>query len=368
MLDKIKKGLPYFLQRKRYLIERQADAAADEQAPDPRVLQDGFWPAEYVVSRGQCLYRVFDLCDVKKEFRAGALDLQIRKWSPMATFKKCVVWQGGHAQVWIAAAPSVPADKILSESLFVGQRPCSPDAGASADSEVIHHQQLLELNEGYEGRVWRNNVLWASRFWKVLPGQSEWQFFLRGAGMQIAALPSVLDAKNFAARPWAEPGGMTRPVDLLNEKVMVLALLALMSGVLIWQANQVWLWQEEVHALNSEYDELSSGIGDILEARSLVQKNQQTIALLNELRSEPPVLALLATVAASLTEEGVWLSEFDLSNSILKVKLSNAREPLPTYVEAFERQPGISRVSAIKGAKENDISVTMTIKAESEVE
>src|SRR3546814_8286721 len=56
-----------------------------------------------------------------------------------------------------------------SSDLFVGS--------ALADDVA-----LVALDEGYEGRVWRRNVLVASIWWPDLPSLAQWNGFLRGAG------------------------------------------------------------------------------------------------------------------------------------------------------------------------------------------
>src|SRR3546814_11116933 len=76
-----------------------------------------------------------------------------------------------------------------SSDLFVG----------SALSDDV---ALVALDEGYEGRVWRRNVLVASIWWPDLPSLAQWNGFLRGAGRTpMDAVPASAQVA-VADAPW----------------------------------------------------------------------------------------------------------------------------------------------------------------------
>src|SRR3546814_20020962 len=78
-------------------------------------------------------------------------------------------WSQRDAQAVLDDDGGEPPRRIVPESLFVGS--------ALADDVA-----LVALDEGYEGRVWRRNVLVASIWWPDLPSLAPWHGFLRGAG------------------------------------------------------------------------------------------------------------------------------------------------------------------------------------------
>ena len=156
MLEKIKQNLAFFLRRKRYLIEHTPYEVADV-APNKVLLRRGFRTAEYVVPRNLCFYKLFDLSGIKKEFRPGALNIQIRKWSPIEDFQHCVIWNHGFAQVWVAPSSLVPDTKFLAESLFLGNTDINETQ--DPDGAMQNRTEIVAIVNGFEGRVWRNRVL-----------------------------------------------------------------------------------------------------------------------------------------------------------------------------------------------------------------
>ena len=80
MLENVKTLCKYLLRRKRYFIE------VTEGDTRTKLWIDGFRRPEYVVPRKLCYYKMFDCSNVKREFRDNALNLQIRKWSPIQDY------------------------------------------------------------------------------------------------------------------------------------------------------------------------------------------------------------------------------------------------------------------------------------------
>ena len=199
-----------------------------------------------------------------------------------------MVWTWSRAGVLAAGDgdSALPAPRrILPESLLRGQ--ARPDG-----------HELVALEEGFEGRVWRDGVLVGSRWWPEVPSTPEWNLFLRGAGATPGGGVPPANAYPLSATGWARvrsqglrglAGEQRGLLVALALAVMAGVLAALLVGVLSLQAS-IWQVQKDIAAREA-------AIAPILAARDAAHADAAAVQRI--LASRPPAgqVQLMAAVS-----------------------------------------------------------------------
>jgi hypothetical protein len=310
---------------------------------------------EWVLARGFCAYTILDGAAVPARKRRGFAEMAVSRWSPFADPQSHVEWAGDRAMVWAwsrarALAPVdeqgvAPPRRVFPESLFRGQ-------------PLVEGQELVVLDAGYEGRVWRDNVLVSSHWWADVPPLQDWNEFRRGAGLQPAdALPEPLPYP-LADRPWSAPRGqgVAESLGQYRQKawlgvvgVGVAALSALLVGVL---ALKVSIWQVDRQIAAQE-----QALGRIIDARDKALKARTAIA--SELALRPPAgqVELLALVGELIP--GRWqLQEWKMPDAeTLQVTARMPGGDPRAIVAALEDSKRFVEVTADLGRQRDTVSI-----------
>lgn len=255
-------------------------------------LSEGGNGQEWVLARGFCAYTVLDGAAVPARKRRGFVDMAVSRWSPFADPQSHVEWAGDRAMVWAWSRARAldagddqaasPPRRIVPESLFRGE----PQAEG---------QELVVLDAGLEGRVWRDNVLVSSHWWPEVPPLQDWNEFRRGAGLQPAeAAPEPLPYP-LAERAWSTPRGQGVAVSLVQYRqkallglvgISVAALTAMLVGAL---ALKVSIWQVDRQIADQE-----QALGKIIDARDAALQSRAAIDAALALRPPAGQIELLA--------------------------------------------------------------------------
>lgn len=318
-------------------------------------LAEGGNGQEWVLARGFCAYTVLDGAAVPARKRRGFVDMAVSRWSPFADPQSHVEWAGDRAMVWTWSrsrvlegedGQSMPSPRrIVPESLFRGQ--------PRADG-----QELVALDAGHEGRVWRDNVLVSSHWWPEVPPLQDWNEFRRGAGLQPAdGLPEPMPYP-LSERAWsaqrnqgvAESLGQYRQKALLAVVgIGVAAVAALLVGAL---ALKISIWQVDRRIAAQEQT-----LGRIIDARD--NALQARAAIESELALRPPAgqLELLALVGELIP--GRWqLLEWKMSDAeTLQVTARMPNGDPRAIVTALENSKRFAEVTAEIGRQRDTVSI-----------
>ena len=153
---------------------------------------------EWILARGLCAYTTLDGAAVPSRKRQNYAQMAIARWAPFPDAQSLVEWVGDRAMVWawsksqvlsagVDDAPLPVPRRIVPESLYRG--------GPQADG-----QELVAMDQGYEGRVWQQGFLAAARWWPELPGLEDWNQFRRGVGLQPASAAGLPEPMRQARR------------------------------------------------------------------------------------------------------------------------------------------------------------------------
>lgn len=293
-------------------------------------------PKEGVLLRSRSTYQRFDFSALAPARRRGALELAVRQAAPHAVGSFACRWRGGIAHVWMPSGlTGVGEDvKVVSESSLVP----APDGNGA---------RVLALREGFEGQLWEDGDLVASRWWAHAPSAAAWGVFLRSGGSAASGASGACEPITLplSREPW---GGRheafvwsSAQLETLGWRAVVL-FAALVVG---WQvaATAVWGVAEWLQTNRLEY--LRTESAPLIEARERAEASQQRMAALAALVDAPSDVRLLADVRRALGAE-IRLLGWSRDDARLRIEVQGAGDDPRPIVRAFEAHPLLSRVVA----------------------
>lgn len=312
-----------------------------------------------MLGRGFCAYTVLDCPALPAARRRAFVATAVRRWAPFPDPQYHVEWAGPRAMVWAWSAQAVralpaeaapePPRRLIPEPLLVG---APGEDGA----------ELTALEEGFEGRVWRQRVLAASYWWPAAPELAEWNRFLRGAGLPAAERVPQAQRPPLRAQSWA--GAMAGGwMDLARrQRGLALAaaagLLALLFAAPIAGIVKLAWAGAQVRAQIAAQDQ---SLQAILNAREQAERDAARVEALLALRPPAGQLELLAT-AAGLLPPGARIMEWRMPNAqALEVVLRQNRPDPRALVEAWQRAGRFQDVGADLGRTPEEVTLRARI-------
>lgn len=327
---------------------------------------------EWVISRGLCFYRCFDLSELPASQREQNLDLQIQQWSPFPETASYIVWKSTGKQVWVQvwiwnqqqqqehqAEAGLKSITCLPESIL---RPPLLDAANNMDQGTT---QILKTWEGLELQYWLNGVLRASHWYPqetVTP--DNWFRFQRAQGLPcLTDLPAIKDSE-LLERPWGRARSGLRSFSGLlgQERLWVTMSAAILVMMLAWQLVAINRWQHAIIQVEQQNNNTNQQITPLLEARNQAIADRLRITKLLALNAYPSLIQLLSQVADKLPTKAKvleWHYEPGKLNFSLVAKNLDPR----FYVNTFQDIPGFSEVRAEVDAVGKKITLHMQVKA-----
>jgi hypothetical protein len=321
-----------------------------------RRIAEGGSGHEWVLARGLCAYTTLDGAAVPARKRRGFADMAVARWAPFANPQSHVEWMGDRAMVWAwsrdaildagqDAEPLAAPRRVLPESLYRGE-------------PQREGEELVAMDAGCEGRVWRAGMLVATRWWSQPPMLGDWNEFRRGAGLQPAMqVPEPLPFP-LAERPWSAPQlrGFGEVVGQQRRLLLVLAtgLGAAAVGALLVAciALKVSIWQvdRDIQAREQALDKIIAAREGALAGRSAIEK---TLAL------RPPAGQVQLLSAVNRAMRGTWqLVEWKMSDADNLQLTANMPAADPrAIVTAWEASGQFADVTAEMGAQRNQVVV-----------
>lgn len=309
-----------------------------------RQLSEGGARADWLLSRGMCAYTTLDGSSVPPRRRAGFVAMAVGRWSPFSDTQSHVEWVGDRAMVWAWSGRQAlsageerglpPPRRVVPESLFRGQ-------------PLVEGEVLLTMEEGFEGRVWRDSHLIASRWWDVRPSLEAWNEFRRGAGLHATgAVPEPL-ALALSAAPWGAPG--TRGVGAMvqQQRLLLVALgVAGLSALMMAPLAGVSALKYSIWQVRQDIGKREAAIAPILTAREAAMGDAKAVVELLGMR--PPASQTTLLAAASRLIPGRWqLLKWEMPDANnLQLTLRMAGADPRRIVEAWEKSGQFTGVTA----------------------
>lgn len=253
----------------------------------------------FLVGRELCLFISLDAGKVPVKQRKAFADLAVRRAAPFADPDFDLAWTPtGTAAIWywsrgrvetLAAGEPGRRKRFAAEAMY---------AGAPTAQGV----ELLRYPTGFEGRVWKQSELVASRSWPSGPSPAQWREFLRGAGLGAQDAAALPDAKEvvWSSTPWSRQSTDNGTLQLSGlDQYLPKAALGLAALVLLIAGAEIGFIvraQTDIWRAKAAATRLDAPLKRILDARDATDQAGDEIADLLALRGMRPTTSLMAEV------------------------------------------------------------------------
>ncbi|MGY6628138.1 MAG: hypothetical protein ACXIVL_06445 [Oceanicaulis sp.] len=199
--------------------------------------------------------------------------------------------------------------------------------------------------DGFEGQLWQDSELLASRWWPYQPAEDEWTAFVRGLkGEHATAAPVPMRAAQ--VRPSQPPA--YRLLELVQrparKDIVTLAIIVLGAPILFLGGESLNL-QASIFRASNELASLQNVTGEVVEARAQARYGASQIAAYSETLQKPHPMELLAVFAEAAADAETQLERANITDTRLEMVLQSSEALSPAaLVELLENHPSLSRV------------------------
>ncbi|PJK14737.1 hypothetical protein CO613_04490 [Lysobacteraceae bacterium NML07-0707] len=158
--------------------------------------------------------------------------------------------------------------------------------------------ELLQLEHGYNGRVWDQQRLLADRWWRDIPDQAEWTTFVRSAGLSASTIPDISQAQ-YQQQSWFQRTGARRSGIGSSSgwlKPTAIALISLGCLTVGLQLGAGLRGITDLHGAEQARDQLDTQVEAVLVAKAEAEANASELLELLRLRPIQTQSTLLAEV------------------------------------------------------------------------
>lgn len=307
-----------------------------------------------VISRRHCHFESIPAPSGHRDARAmQAAKLAARARSPFQSASVKLVWSNNRIGIW-----SWPSDLLAPLENAEFQAVPETLLDSPADGE-----QLRRREGGYEGQVWRNGTLIASRWWDHNPSEEQWARFTRAvpiSGQTEASSDDTAasDLGNLVGRIKDVAYG-ARPRDYAALAVVLILVPFMYLGGQWLRLNQ------QASAMQGELATLEESTADVVQARSEAMTTSaqlQSYAGLLETPHPAAAIAVFAEAAAGFEAE---LESFMVREGAIEIELSgNDNLPLASLVEQLEASDVLEGVRLEASNRANQWRIFATFEDE----
>ena len=229
--------------------------------------------------------------------------------------------------------------------------------------------RLIRCIDGFEGQVWRDSALIASRWWLSLPTAREWQHFMRAAQVPVenekVEAPTPVDAPFRADLPFIDiaPANLQltfSPARIAATAACLFVLVgAFQVAQLVTHAAAAAVSREQI---KSTLDENSAGI----EARRKALTALGEIETFTDVGTTKPVALAFLAVATEFPPDTTRISNFRVSSEELSARIrlnEDATFDIPDLVARLETNTILKDVF-VERRNENTLGLTASIDIE----
>jgi hypothetical protein len=338
---------------RRFLVRRDG-----VEKPPP-----GWWPAQWVLSRALCRFRLFPLGSLPRAKRAAALSLELEHWAPFAEPGFHVGWQDDGAAVWCwdraavasaiaAAGHSAEHSRVVPETVIRTPQRDGP--------------RLARALDGVDGQLWRDGRLVASRWWPDVPSAAEWRNLQREAGIvpdqQSVAVPEPIEPV-WMRGSWLGKSP-TRHEGTLRalEAPLVLAGALALTGATAWFATALLSLRQATRDAEAKLQAAESSAQPVLSARQSALNDLTRIKQLRALDAYPNQLALMGALAELMPKDNSALRSWEYQSGKLKLTLTNVSAMSAThYITTVQNAKGVQNVTAQASPDGKSLTIAVEI-------
>jgi hypothetical protein len=315
---------------------------------------------ECIVGRDLCLFLTVDAGNIPEKKRDAFVEMSVRRAAPFPDPGFGLAWSGAQASVWywsqsrvqeLSSSPWPRRVRFTPEALHVGQ----PQESVA---------ELLDLENGFEGRVWKQHRLIASRWWPDVPDTSAWTTFARGAGLPPGSMPATLPAP-VKAQKWS----MGRRASALPiagfEQYLPRIVLGCGAALLLvcgFELGSIARAGIDIIRAQRAAQSLDAPLARILKARESADTHAAAIGQLLPLRGRQSQLRLMAEVGRVMKGKDWQLRLWQQPTpDRLEVTISAPNLDPKALVSAWETSPLFKDVTPELSRQQNEVTIRATI-------
>ena len=268
--------------------------------------------------------------------------------SPFLQTGQYISWKGDYAQVWIW-------DELLRmeemQSLGVNSASVLPESvlNPPSDSDI---PQLVACKEGYEGRVWKEGLLVASRWWNDVPRLQDWSRFLIANDVSPGTSIPSADTFEWLPVPWARRSSGLDALDVRTEKFWIIIGLLVFSAIFIWEGVVLWRLHDSIATLEPEMKVLSQQARPIKNARAKALQYKNEARQLLDLASYPSPLELFHEAVRRFPVNSVAIIDWRYTKDELEITLQGKDMTPVAFINSFQESPMFRDVTAEKSGQD----------------
>lgn len=331
------------------------------QTSDDNILRGnvpGLGRGRWVISRGLCLYKCFNMTGLTHSDRSSNLELQIHQVSPFQKTGAYKVWNGSYVQVWLwddanrhrhivkEGTASLP---VIPESLL--KKPPVSDG-----------TYLLENRSGYEIQIWQDTVLLVSHWWSGRPQEEEIHRLLISHDMSPVYLSEIEeDDIELLSKPWARSSS-PQSYQLVKIEKYLKSLICLVIGfsIALYAIELIDLRSDE-KSLSSKETILLDKVAPILIAKESAIQSKLVLSKFESLTPYPSQVSLWGAVIQEMLKQKLEIKQWQYSNGALQIVVYGNNPDTREIVKSFEQNTLFKDVTAKSGRAEGQLVVTLTV-------
>jgi Tfp pilus assembly protein PilN len=312
-----------------------------------------------ILSRALCHFETMNALPGGQSLRRyEAAKLNARARTPIADPEFYFDWGTDQVGVW-----SWP--KSLTSDLTDFEGEILPET--VLHSPLQDGARLMKAIDGYEGQVWRDGQLRASRWWPNQPGDADWANFMRVSRMtgvdqfRPAVEELVLTDRPAHDQPYTALLDRVKSINLRDMAALALLCIAVPGLYLLGQ----WAHLSQTRAsANAELSALSVETAEISEARRSAQTASNELAAYASALNRRHPAELLASVSEELARFSIRLDAFEQNDDQLALNLRADADFAPeALVRAMENNPLMNSVRLEPGRGNGEWLLTAQLEA-----
>ena len=210
--------------------------------------------------------------------------------------------------------------------------------------------RLVRCIDGFEGQVWRNRALFASRWWPRNPTAREWQHFIRAAQApsELASrdAPTPVDAPYRKDLPLIdrEPASLKltfAPVRIAGGAACVLAMAA------AFETTQLLTHNSAAAAANAQIERALSENSAAIEARRSALTASEQINQIAQFGRTDLIARSFLAVASEIPADAARISNFRVTDQQLEARLTMLQDSeieIPDLISRLEKNTVLGEV------------------------
>jgi hypothetical protein len=222
------------------------------------------------------------------------------------------------------------------------------------------------MSDGFEGQVWRDSFLAATRWWPATPSSRDWLIFLRASGLDLSQhpLPSPTPTEApLLTNPWtiaATP--ITDVWSLLqNDRAAAIAATVVLAPFL-YLLGQIATLSVATMTTEHRLSTLAATNQSIRADRTAALADFDAIESFLSLEAFPPQFEVIAAAVGILRDKQVVVTDWTYDSGSLNIVLQ-ADRPLdaPSFIAMFEADDHFSNVSGSPTNQERELRLTLQV-------